>query len=452
MRFAAWLVSSWLALAAPLVSVPVFAGSPCENLLAGVERSDERLRERSDDSLLVRDYLKPPSAGRVLTDRFHENEGLPGLPAFRRDMPALVRLEALRGFPIRELTAAPGHLYPRNPSQIASLAKHVAESGGGNFSHDRILINVVTGPGGVVRAIDLWNGHHRVLAYLEVGLTTVGQMGRGNIEIVVDGVTADGWTWDHYLPIAGLSLEAPPPFEIVPEGGDVRHGTVRVSGALSNFELGSRTSVGQLLRNARTEQPPRIGVYTGTFDPVHEAHTAVARRALELFGLDEVVFIPNVRNPSKPKMIDISHRRVMLGRRVGGEAKLNLFTADSSRIIDRFGRIPLFERIAQAHGTSRVFQIMGEDSFLKHLERGEIDPAGGMSYIVFRRPDGKGTPPVEVPENLRGIVTLVSDEGIPEGISSTRIRERLARGEMPGPEELHPDVLEYIRGAGLYRK
>ena len=43
----------------------------------------------------------------------------------------------------------------------------------------------------------------------------------------------------------------------------------------------------------------KIGIYGGTFDPIHHAHLILAREALEQFELDEVIFIPAALSPHK---------------------------------------------------------------------------------------------------------------------------------------------------------
>ena len=57
-----------------------------------------------------------------------------------------------------------------------------------------------------------------------------------------------------------------------------------------------RTSV---VGSTKLEALKRIGLYGGTFDPVHHAHLILAREALETLGLDKLIFIPAAASPYK---------------------------------------------------------------------------------------------------------------------------------------------------------
>lgn len=56
----------------------------------------------------------------------------------------------------------------------------------------------------------------------------------------------------------------------------------------------------------------RIGVYAGTFDPVHAGHVAFALQALKRAKLDQVVFVPERRPRHKPGVEHYAHRIAML--------------------------------------------------------------------------------------------------------------------------------------------
>jgi nicotinate-nucleotide adenylyltransferase len=60
----------------------------------------------------------------------------------------------------------------------------------------------------------------------------------------------------------------------------------------------------------------RIGIYAGTFDPVHNGHIGFALRALEGAKLDEVIFFPEKRPREKDEVTDLQHRFELLVRAV----------------------------------------------------------------------------------------------------------------------------------------
>src|SRR6266436_7665304 len=70
---------------------------------------------------------------------------------------------------------------------------------------------------------------------------------------------------------------------------------------------------------------PRAAIYGGTFDPVHTGHLEVARKVLELFELEEVLFVPACVPPHKSAISSVFHRlqcwRWLLSRMRGCESR-----------------------------------------------------------------------------------------------------------------------------------
>ncbi|HEY5152995.1 MAG TPA: nicotinate-nicotinamide nucleotide adenylyltransferase [Candidatus Saccharimonadales bacterium] len=58
----------------------------------------------------------------------------------------------------------------------------------------------------------------------------------------------------------------------------------------------------------------RIGIYAGTFDPVHSGHVTFALQALQAAGLDKVYFLPERRPRNKQHVAHFGHRVAMLRR------------------------------------------------------------------------------------------------------------------------------------------
>jgi nicotinate-nucleotide adenylyltransferase len=60
------------------------------------------------------------------------------------------------------------------------------------------------------------------------------------------------------------------------------------------------------------EQVSRIGIYAGTFNPVHSGHVAFALQAMDAAGLDEVYFLPERQPRGKQQVEHFGHRVGML--------------------------------------------------------------------------------------------------------------------------------------------
>lgn len=79
-----------------------------------------------------------------------------------------------------------------------------------------------------------------------------------------------------------------------------------------------------MFRHGKTKKPLRVGIYAGTFDPVHAGHIAFALQAIETANLDEVVFLPERRPRYKTGVEHFGHRVAMLHRAVRPHPKLSV--------------------------------------------------------------------------------------------------------------------------------
>ncbi|MGQ9523914.1 MAG: nicotinate-nucleotide adenylyltransferase [Armatimonadota bacterium] len=188
----------------------------------------------------------------------------------------------------------------------------------------------------------------------------------------------------------------------------------------------------------------RVGIYGGTFDPPHLAHLRIAEEAREQFDLDCVFFVPN-RQPV--------HRANAVGSPEDRYAMLILATADNPAF--RVSRDEL-ERPAPSYSIDTVLQfrerypeaelffIVGADEVaLLHTWK---DADRLLSLCRFlaapRRPED-----VTAASPFPGVAPIHMD---PLPMSSTAIRERLARGQSVRYQIPDP-VLRYIMSRGLYR-
>ena len=75
----------------------------------------------------------------------------------------------------------------------------------------------------------------------------------------------------------------------------------------------------------------RIGIYPGTFDPVHQGHLAFCLKALEQGELDEIVLIPECLPRNKPGATELSERLALLEEATAFSPFLSVTTLTSDR-------------------------------------------------------------------------------------------------------------------------
>ncbi len=185
----------------------------------------------------------------------------------------------------------------------------------------------------------------------------------------------------------------------------------------------------------------RIGLFGGTFDPPHLAHIRIAQIAYERLDLCKVFFIPCKQSPHKEELMPLApNERLKM---------ISIATDDHewARISDvellREGlsySIDTVEYFRDQYPDAKLFWVMGSDQWkVFDTWYRANDLAGIVEFIVFPRP--------ELPRPQPGKQLHVIDEKI--DISSSQIRERLARGDDVSAS-LHPEVESYIRANGLY--
>ncbi len=164
--------------------------------------------------------------------------------------------------------------------------------------------------------------------------------------------------------------------------------------------------------------PPRkIGLYGGTFDPVHLGHLILARTALETLGLDRVLLIPNIISPhkqaSRPTPPEL--RLAMLEAAVEGEPGLAVSDVELRRGGTSF-TIDTVTHVRERESEGEIFYLLGADNLSALPTWHRIEELRQLvRFVVFTRDDGPTRG--EFPEISRRI-----------DISATEIRERVAKG------------------------
>jgi nicotinate-nucleotide adenylyltransferase len=108
----------------------------------------------------------------------------------------------------------------------------------------------------------------------------------------------------------------------------------------------------------------RLGVYGGTFDPVHNGHLRVATALLENFALDQLLFVPAFVPPHKRgQAISAPHHRyAMLALATAHDARLLISTIELEAPTRPY-TIETLGRLQAQHPDAQLFFVMGMDSF-----------------------------------------------------------------------------------------
>lgn len=110
----------------------------------------------------------------------------------------------------------------------------------------------------------------------------------------------------------------------------------------------------------------RKAFYGGTFDPVHCGHITIAKRLLDLFSLDEFIFLPAFHAPHKPDNKPTSgyHRFAMLMLASANEPGMFVSTLELDHAEKRYSVDTLAE-IIDLQPASEIFFVMGADSWME---------------------------------------------------------------------------------------
>jgi nicotinate-nucleotide adenylyltransferase len=212
----------------------------------------------------------------------------------------------------------------------------------------------------------------------------------------------------------------------------------------------------------------RIGLFGGTFNPIHVGHLRGAEEIRETFSLHQVVFIPSATPPHKvaEEIIDSRHRLEMVERAITS----NPFFSASDIELRRSGKSYSIDtlRSFRRHVSGFLFFIVGRDAFVEIETWKEFQQLFSLSnFIVMTRPGSQRAPSASqlpdplVPffrydERVGGWVhlsghTLCFKEITYLDISSTKVRELIERGESV-KYLTPPEVETYIAQNGLYRR
>ncbi len=167
----------------------------------------------------------------------------------------------------------------------------------------------------------------------------------------------------------------------------------------------------------------KIGLFGGSFDPVHLGHLLMAQAAREEIGLERMFFIPAAQSPFKAEghSAPAAARLQLLRLALAGETACEVDGLEIERGGTSFTIDTLRVYAAKFPG-AELFYLIGADNTAqlpKWREAAEL--ARLAEFLVIPRPD---EPAVPLPAPFRGRIL----RGFPLGVSSSEIRARVKTG------------------------
>jgi nicotinate-nucleotide adenylyltransferase len=188
----------------------------------------------------------------------------------------------------------------------------------------------------------------------------------------------------------------------------------------------------------------KIGLFGGSFDPVHLGHLLVAQAAVDELGLDRLFFIPAAQSPfkSENKIAPSEIRLKLLRLALAGKTNYEI----DGQEIRRGGisySIETLRDYAKRFPKAELFYLIGADNISKLNEWREANELAKLAeFVATPRP---GESAAEFPKPFRGKIL----KGFPIEISSSQIRARVKAG-LPVENLVPPFVAEAIHAAKIY--
>jgi nicotinate-nucleotide adenylyltransferase len=212
----------------------------------------------------------------------------------------------------------------------------------------------------------------------------------------------------------------------------------------------------------------RIAFYGGSFDPIHNGHLTIAEKLIEVFRLDEFVFIPAFHAPHKKnKQVSSGyHRYAMLSSATANADKIKVSTVELDAPERPYSIETLSKLKSELGETHRIFFVIGADSWQEITTwRDWENLLKLVNFIVVTRPNYEITFSHVTDEIAGRIVDLRNNKEFTANendsriyitdcvkldISATKIRSSVAAKSNDWQQYVPNEVAKYIEKYELY--
>ena len=212
----------------------------------------------------------------------------------------------------------------------------------------------------------------------------------------------------------------------------------------------------------------KIAFYGGSFDPVHRGHIAIADKIVELFDLDQFVFIPAFHAPHKRRKVPTSayDRYAMLCLATQGREEMSVSRMEFD-MPERPYSVETLGRLNEIYPDDQIFFVMGADSWMEITTWREWETVLSLTdHIVVTRPgyeiafdhvtDEIRNRIVDLrggvkPETESGRNQIFITDAVSMDISATEIREKIGMNDAVWRDDVPGEVANYIEKYQIYK-
>ncbi|PDV99464.1 nicotinate-nucleotide adenylyltransferase [Candidatus Viridilinea mediisalina] len=200
-------------------------------------------------------------------------------------------------------------------------------------------------------------------------------------------------------------------------------------------------------------QPVRIGVFGGTFDPIHFGHLAIAEEARLALGLSQVRFVPAARQPLKGRVMASGEQRLTMVRLACQDnPAFHVDECELRRPPPSYTSVTLASLRAEYGPAVQLWFILGADAARELPRWHQVEALLRHTHLaIVARPHQhvdlaalQQTLPLQPDQ-----VVLLSGPQL--AIASSQLRQRLAQG-LPVRYQLPEAVRSFIEAEQLYQQ
>ncbi|HSX45337.1 MAG TPA: nicotinate (nicotinamide) nucleotide adenylyltransferase [Candidatus Saccharimonadales bacterium] len=192
----------------------------------------------------------------------------------------------------------------------------------------------------------------------------------------------------------------------------------------------------------------KIGIFSGSFDPVHNGHLAFAHQAINRCQLDRVYFLPEPRPRRKQGVKAFEHRVAMLELAIKNQSKLGLIILKQAR----FNVTETLPKLTARFKNDSLYMLVGEDVLMSMINWPHVkELASAVHFIIGVRTTSKVdlAKHISVIEKTRGLnfsyTIFAADDST---ANSSVVRSKLRHGQTP--DTIDKKVQNYITRHKLY--